>query len=135
VLAYIDGADDIARPAEMSMTVPALSTRDLVDGVDLIKLDIEGMEAEVLRSIRRWILDEVPTLLVEVNDDARTLQLFLRDLIREAGYGCAVVGDDTKKPRRIGLEEATGGRLQARYGRPDVTLACPAVLDAAIGRC
>jgi FkbM family methyltransferase len=125
--AFVEGAVDLDRPAARSVSVPAVTARDLVDGVDLVKLDIEGLELEVLRAVRPWIVDTTPTLVVEVLDDARDLQAFLADLIAEAGYACAVV--HCRHPVGVPTRLVVAGHLQRAFRTRDVTLVRPDRLE------
>jgi len=130
--AFVDGALDLTTAAARAVTVPAVAAADLIDGVDLLKLDIEGLEAEVLSSVRAWITAERPTLVVEVRDDARHLQSLVAGLVDDAGYACAAVVDGTV--RRLPAGEATAGRLEARHGTRDVTLIAPMRLGDLLDR-
>jgi FkbM family methyltransferase len=122
--AFVDGAVDLDRPAERSVSVPAVTAPDLVDGVDLVKLDIEGLELEVLGAIRPWIVEATPTLVVEVLDDARHLQRFLADLITETGYACAVV-EQGERPVAVPTHLVVDGHVQRAFRTRDVTLLRP----------
>ena len=108
--AFVDGAVDLATPATRRLSVPAVAMPELVHGVELVKLDIEGLELDVLSSVRRWLIDTAPTIVVEVRDDAVHLQRFLVDLVSEAGYGChAVVAG---RVQAVELDAITTGQLQ-----------------------
>ncbi|MCO5274539.1 MAG: FkbM family methyltransferase [Flavobacteriales bacterium] len=75
-----------------------------VEHVDAIKIDVEGFEMEVLKGCRSTLLKDMPTLLVEVDDDnlrenrssAKELATFLASLdytIRMAHDGAAIPGN------------------------------------------
>jgi FkbM family methyltransferase len=118
--AFVDGALDLDTPATRAVTVPTVAVADLVHGVDLLKLDIEGVEAEVLASVRPWIVDTTPTIVVEVRDDAEHLQQVLGDLLDETDYACYAVSGG--EPKTIDPRAVTEGRLQRDHGTRDVTL-------------
>jgi methyltransferase FkbM-like protein len=59
--------DDIGRPA-----------------VSIVKIDVEGAEASVIRGARAMITATHPTLLVEANDEARLASL--RTELEPLGY-------------------------------------------------
>jgi FkbM family methyltransferase len=118
--AFVAGAPDLCVAASRTVSVPAVVPDDLVDGVDLLKLDIEGVEVEVLGRIRTWIVDHRPTIVVEVRDDATHLRAFVVDLVEQAAYECVVVTDG--RPRRLDGAAALGGRLQTTHAIRDVTL-------------
>lgn len=123
--AFVDGAVGVsaATTASHSVIVPTVAIANLVDGVDLVKLDIEGLELEVLSAIRDWIVSQRPTLVVEILDESTELQPFLADLVSEAGYEAYVV--DHGVTRRVTSVAATAGSLEARYGTRDVTFIQP----------
>lgn len=69
-------------PVEM-VTLDAWLDAERFRRVALVKIDVEGLEVDVLRGARRVIAAHSPALIVEVNDSAG-LQAMLDDL----GYTC-----------------------------------------------
>jgi FkbM family methyltransferase len=130
--AFVEGALDLDTTAARSTTVSTVAAGELVEGVDLVKLDIEGLEVEVLSALRPWIVDNLPTIVVEVRDRAVHLRRFLRDLLGETSYACYVVRGGV--PARIPSPAVSGGRLQQDHGTRDVTLISPARADAALAQ-
>jgi FkbM family methyltransferase len=128
--AFVAGAPDRSVAASRTVSVPAVVPDDLVDGVDLLKLDIEGLEVDVLARIRTWIVEHRPTIVVETRDDATHLRAFVADLIEQAGYGCVAVTDG--RPRRLHDADALGGRLQAIHATRDLTLIRRERVDALV---
>ncbi|WP_061294913.1 FkbM family methyltransferase [Herbidospora cretacea] len=117
--AYLsEGGEGISgRPANRTITVPTVRMSDLVDGVDLIKLDIEGYEANVLRAVWPQLLANRPTIVVEVLRNVPALRQVLRDL-RAENYEVHAIGDDA-------LHVITDAELASeeplpRYGSRDV---------------
>jgi FkbM family methyltransferase len=53
-----------------AISLPTLMTRYKLERIDLLKMDIEGAEADVLASADEWI-DRVDTLVVELHDRHR----------------------------------------------------------------
>ena len=51
--AFVDGAVDVDMSTRRGMRVAAAPIDDLIAGVDLVKLDIDGLKLEVLGSSRR----------------------------------------------------------------------------------
>jgi FkbM family methyltransferase len=107
------------RPAGTTVTVPTIPMSELVDGVDLLKLDIEGYEANVLEAVWPWLLEQRPTIVVEVLKEAPRLRKVICEL-RDAGYEVRAIGD-------TGLHVITDQELNAdvplpRYGSRDVIL-------------
>jgi hypothetical protein len=128
--AFVEGALDVRTAARHTVMVPSVTMGDLVDGVDLVKLDIEGLEAEVLGAVRPWIVGTRPTIVVEVRRRAGHLQRFLGDLLADTDYACyAVVGG---RPAKVPPSAVTEGRLERDYATRDVTLMAPD--RAAVGR-
>jgi FkbM family methyltransferase len=66
-------ADDTAECATRSVTLAEL--RSEYGEFDLIKLDVEGMEQEILRGDREYLADSVTTLWIECKESLATLQL------------------------------------------------------------
>lgn len=72
-----DATDHVEQVVELT-TLDAFS----IDGVDLIKIDVEGHELEVLEGARRTITTSMPIMIVEIKDDNYDR---VADLV--AGYG------------------------------------------------
>ncbi|MEW2354546.1 FkbM family methyltransferase [Spirillospora sp. NPDC029432] len=107
------------RPAGTTVTVPTIPMSRLVEGVDLLKLDIEGYEANVLESVRPWLLEQRPTIVVEVLKEAPRLRAIIRDL-RTAGYEVRAIGES--ELHVITDEELNTDAPLPRYGSRDVIL-------------
>ena len=107
------------RPAKRTITVPTLPMSRLVDGVDLLKLDIEGYEANVLESVRPWLVDTRPTIVVEVLEKAPRLRALIRDL-RAADYEVRAIGH--RGLRIITDEQLNADAPLPRHGSRDVIL-------------
>jgi hypothetical protein len=70
----------------VAIDVPVAEIHDLVDGVDLIKLDVEGYEFEILNPIREYLIRERPTIFVEVLPPAKKLQRLIANLAQLGAY-------------------------------------------------
>jgi hypothetical protein len=93
-----------------------------VDGIDLVKIDIEGFEYPVLAPLREWLTSSRPTLFVEVLDHSDELRDFLAGLV-DGGYGAwALTGD---RPTPITADALRRQSLKRDYGTRDVVLAAP----------
>jgi FkbM family methyltransferase len=119
-------APDTELPADMRrdviavLDVPAIDVRQLIDGVDLIKLDVEGQEHVLLAAIRAHLRQRRPTLFVEVLAGTVQLRALLADLCATDGYRCYALS-------RQGLVELEAGqlatvRLMDEYGCQDLIL-------------
>src|SRR5262249_38493940 len=81
----------LAARARRGVAVATVEAAGLVDGVDLLKLDIEGLEAEVLAAVRPWLASVAPTVVVEVRPGARDIERLVAGLVAEIGYRCWAV--------------------------------------------
>ena len=111
---------DMAGAAPAVIDVPAIDVRRLIDGVDLIKLDVEGQEHVLLGAMRQHIRERRPTLFVEVLAGTVQLRALLAELCATDGYRCYALS-------RQGLVELDAGqlataRLMEEYGCQDVIL-------------
>ena len=111
---------DMARDVIAVLDVPAIDVRRLLDGVDLIKLDVEGQEHVLLTAMRDHLRTARPTLFVEVLAGTVQLRAVLADLCATDGYRCYALS-------RHGPVELDGGRLATvelmdEYGCQDVLL-------------
>jgi FkbM family methyltransferase len=111
---------DMARDVTTVLEVPAVDVRRLVQGVDLIKMDVEGQEHRLLAAIRDHLRARRPTLFVEVLPGTSQLRALLADLCAADGYRCYALGPQ-------GVVELDPGRLATvrlmdEYGCQDVVL-------------
>ena len=111
---------DMRRDVVAVLDVPAVDVRRLVDGVDLIKMDVEGQEHLLLGAIRDHLRERRPTLFVEVLPGTVQLRRLLAELCATDGYRCYALS-------RHGLVELDGDqlatvRLMDAYGCQDVLL-------------
>jgi FkbM family methyltransferase len=111
---------DMARDVTAVLEVPAVDVRRLLDGVDLIKMDVEGQEHVLLAAMRDHLRERRPALFVEVLPGTVQLRALLADLCATEGYRCYAFS-------RQGLVELVGERLatvrlMAEYGCQDVLL-------------
>lgn len=93
---FLPGAEAVGtRTATHTMRVPTTPAGPLFAGRDLVKLDIEGSEADVLEAAMPEIRRSRPILLVEVLHGATRLQGVVRDLTAE-GYRLHALGTDLR---------------------------------------
>ena len=112
-------------PVEMArdtavIDVPAVDVRSLLDGVDLIKLDVEGQEHLLIAAMREHLRRYRPPLFVEVLPGTVQLRRLLADLCATDGYRCHALSGR-------GLVELDGARLATvalmdEFGCQDVLL-------------
>jgi FkbM family methyltransferase len=111
---------DMARDVTAVVNVPALDVRRLLDGVDLIKMDVEGQEHVLLAAMRDHLRTRRPALFVEVLAGTAQLRALLAELCATDGYRCYALS-------RQGLVELAGDRLATvrlmdEFGCQDVLL-------------
>ncbi|MCW2699644.1 MAG: Methyltransferase, FkbM family [Blastococcus sp.] len=111
---------DMAMNVTAVIDVPAIDVRTLLDGVDLIKMDVEGQEHVLLGAMRQHLRQRRPTLFVEVLPGTVQLRALLAELCRTEGYRCYALS-------RWGAVELDGerlatARLMDEFGCQDVLL-------------
>jgi FkbM family methyltransferase len=82
----IEGIEITGRSSERRLAVHGMPMRDLMAERDLIKIDAEGIEAELLSAARDLLLSDRPDLLIEVLPEAKRLGAMLSQLGQDAGY-------------------------------------------------
>jgi FkbM family methyltransferase len=94
----------------------------LIDGRDLVKIDAEGIEAELLGAASGTILQNRPTLVIEVLPEAQKLGDILSHLAQAAGYTIHIIpsygSDNIIKVPAAEFTSATPGN----YNSKDVVL-------------
>lgn len=111
---------EMARGVPRVIEVPAVDVRRLVEGADVIKLDVEGQEHALLTACREYLAERRPTLFVEVLGGTPRLRALLGELCTEDGYRCYAV-TRTRLVELAPAELATV-RLEDTYGSHDVIL-------------
>jgi FkbM family methyltransferase len=111
---------DMTRDVASAIEVPAIDVRELLDGADLVKLDVEGQEHALLAAGLDLLRERRPTLVVEVLPGTARLRALLAELCVQDGYRCYA---PTRK-RLVELEPARLAtvRLKEEYGGQDVIL-------------
>ena len=85
--AYLtEGAEAIKRVSKETIAVDVVEASELTDGIDLIKIDVEGYEYNILSSIRQYIVNNKPVIFVEVLNKANHLKQFLFELCQKHDY-------------------------------------------------
>ena len=110
---------DMARQAT-AIDVPAVDVRRLLDGVDLIKMDVEGQEHVLLTAMRPHLRRWRPTLFVEVLAGTAQLRAVLADLCATDGYRCYALS--RRGPVELGRGRLATVRLMDEFGCQDVLL-------------
>jgi FkbM family methyltransferase len=89
--AFVTGAEGAPAPTAAPMTVAAVSFPKLAKGRDLIKIDAEGIEADLLGAARELLIAQRTRLIVEVLPDSVRLAQLLRDMASQSGQRLFVV--------------------------------------------
>jgi FkbM family methyltransferase len=110
----------MTRDVRATVDVPAIDVRELLDGADLVKLDVEGQEHALLTAGLDLLREHRPTLFVEVLPGTARLRALLADLCRRAGYRCYA----PTRERLVELEPARLATvaLKEEFGGQDVLL-------------
>jgi FkbM family methyltransferase len=111
---------DMARDIAGTLDVPAVDVRSLVEGVDLIKLDVEGQEHVLLGALRRHLRERRPALFVEVLPGTAQLRALLGDLCATEGYRCHAFSRQGLVA--LAVERLATTRLMDEFGCQDVLL-------------
>jgi hypothetical protein len=111
---------DLARGAVAVADVPAVDVRRLLDGVDLLKLDVEGQEHALLAAARDHLRTNRPTVFVEVLPGTVRLRALLADLCAADGYRCYALGREG--PVELRPDQLGTIRLMDVFGCQDVLL-------------
>jgi len=74
-----------------SVTVDGFPIQDLMQGRDLVKIQAEGIEAELLAAARDIILENKPTLIIEVLAEAEELGKLIGEIAKAAGYNLFIL--------------------------------------------
>ncbi len=112
--------DDMAKDVVRVVDVPTVDVRALLDGVDLVKLDVEGQEHLLLRAAREHLREQRPTLFVEVLPGTAQLRALLAELCTADGYRCYAL--TRQRPVELAPEQLATVRLMDAFGCQDVLL-------------
>jgi FkbM family methyltransferase len=118
--AFISTSADGEGGSRESILVDIVDARALVEGADLIKMDIEGQELSVLRSVEDILEACKPTIFLELRRGNVELREYLPDLCRRCGY--TVLAIEERGLRPIDVDDAPKLDYQRRFGTRDVIL-------------
>jgi FkbM family methyltransferase len=118
----VDDVEVLRRSTAKTLRVTGKPVRTLVAGRDLIKIDAEGIEAELLAACRDLILAEKPSLLVEVLPEAHRLGELLDSLARDAGYVISIIPEYGSDQIVTVAAQQFSVELPQRYNSKDVLL-------------
>ncbi len=101
--------------------VEAVEFRKLMEGVDLLKIDVEGLEHVLLASVEDVIRENRPTMFLEMLDRAVQLRTFLAKLCADTPYSLFVLQQEGLL--LVEPSEIPDLRL-SRFGTQDVVVTC-----------
>jgi FkbM family methyltransferase len=107
------------RPALRTIEVATAFAGHVLAGADLIKLDIEGYEAQVLTAAWDCVLTNRPTIVVEVLDQVPDLRHCIRDLVAN-GYLAFAIGKSSL--HLLSRQELSSALPLPTYGTRDIVL-------------
>jgi FkbM family methyltransferase len=117
--------DDTDGTSWSPLAVAAAPFADLLHGADLLKLDVEGQEADLLQSAADQIAVARPTIFVELLDDTPKLRSFITDLCAHTAYRSFVPTQDRLIP--LPASEIPSVSLPKAFGTRDLILTCDIV--------
>ncbi|MCW2797051.1 FkbM family methyltransferase [Nocardioides sp.] len=120
--AYLrDSAEGVEhRTSSSSVSVDVEAMSELLQDTDLLKLDIEGVEAEVLESVMDRLIESQPVIFLEVRSRAGRLRSVLADLHHKAGFVVYGIGEDSL--RLLTTEQMDSPAPLPKWGSRDVIL-------------
>lgn len=118
----VDGVEVSGRSSRAQVTVPGLPIRRLAEGRDLIKIDAEGIEAALLADLRDLLLEQRPTLVVEVLPEATRLGALLAALASDVGYQIHVLPEWGSDQVATVPAASFNAGVPRRYNSKDVVL-------------
>ena len=117
------GSEVSQRSSSRVAAVEGFPMRELVRGRDLIKIDAEGIEHALLKSVMPLLVDSRPTLVLEVLPESEQLAAVVCELARAAEYAITIVpGYGSNDVVTVTAEQFTA-RMPARFHSKDVILA------------
>lgn len=127
--AFLAATSEVSdRDRSNSLDVRGLPFRDLIQGCDVIKIDAEGIEAELLGAVEAELIATRPTLLIEVLPESERLGRLLARLAVAARYEIVVIpewGSDT--PVIIAPDRFTAAVPAAHHSKDVMLRPLPAV--------
>jgi FkbM family methyltransferase len=121
---------DMVGSAQTTMRVPAVDVRSLLDGVDVLKIDVEGQEHMLLSAAWQQLRRFRPIIFVELLPGTPRLRRVLGRLCAELGYRCYVPARDRLRP--LAADRLAAISLQREYGVNDVLLSADDHVPAAM---
>ena len=116
---FLAQGGELTVEAAASFEVPIVSIGELIAGVDLLKLDVEGYEFDILTAARQELMAHQPVIFLEVLSIAPQLQRWVADLGWSGTYRIFAC---SSRMTEINPSDVLSGRLRRLYGTRDVVL-------------
>ena len=113
------GTEGIEKSAKKSISVNLIESSELIHGIDLIKIDAEGSEADIISSIKDFIFSNHPILFVEILENTPLLRKLIIELIRKCNYQVYVIGHQL---HLVSEQEISNISFYQKYKTQDVIL-------------
>ena len=118
--AYLMGAESINRPPRDSVEVNVVAAKELMEGVDLLKLDVEGYEYEILNALIPTMQSSRIIVYTEVRRNTSKLRSLISQLALQSDYVIYAITSRGLQP--ISPEEILHISLQEKFHTRDVLL-------------
>jgi hypothetical protein len=125
--AHLTLASEVAeRTSARTASVDGFPMCELVQGRDLIKIDAEGIEHALLKSVMPVLVDRRPTLVLEVLPESSQLAAVISQLAKAANYSITIVpGYGSEETVTVPGDQFTA-KLPEQFRSKDVILASAA---------
>jgi FkbM family methyltransferase len=125
------GVEGIEWAARDVVRVPLIDVRELIDGVDLIKMDIEGAEHLVLGVLHDYVRAHQPTIVLELRANTPALRAIVGQFCDACGYQVLALAPNGIAP--IERDAIPSVDLKREYQTRDVVLATPQIAADVFG--
>ena len=99
--AFLDAADGGVRRTTLErFEVDTVAAAEVLEGADLVKIDVEGQERAILSAAEDVILRDRPVVFLEILGQSEDLTALLADWVRHTDYGLFYV-DEAGIGRRV----------------------------------
>jgi len=113
------------RPPRERIMVRTVAARPFFEHAELVKMDIEGQELNVLRSVQDLLVQRKPTIFLEVLPENLPLRNYLPELCQLCGYQVYAITEDGL--RQVAPAEVPRLDHYGLFGTRDLILTASAV--------
>lgn len=105
---------------KQSISVKIIEGKELIQDVDLIKIDAEGSEENILSSIKEYLVSECPPMFIEMLKKNTKLRKLIIDLMKECNYNVYAIGKI--QLHKLSINDIPWIDLNEKFGTNDVIL-------------